>query len=115
MEKTFRSQIEGLLAAMEGLVSRRLRFLLLEPLIPFKRDHFKRIGARSKQLEEINELAKKAREQRRLRYEEWKDWKSKPVPPAGVRFRSKPRNLLAPTESIMADAYNLAGQSKTLY
>ncbi len=60
----------------------------------------------------------KALEERELRYEEWKAWKPGPVPSTAARgwLRSKPKKSLAPTqtEKTIVEAYNLAGQRRTI-
>ena len=116
METSFESQIEGVLAATEKLVSPTYKIPLLGSLIPFQQSYFKRIGARMGKLEELDELARKALEERELRYKEWKAWKPYPVPPTatGLWPRSKTRDPPASTERTLADAYNLAGQRSAI-
>ena len=87
-------------------------FLLLLPLMTFKRSYLERIGARVENVEGFDKLARDALEERKLRYEEWKDRKPKPAPPTGIRFWSKLRDMPAPTGSTMVAAYDLAGQSR---
>ena len=81
--------------------------------MPFKRDHFKRIRARSEELKKFNQTAQKTLQQRKFRYEEWKRYKPRPASPAGGLFRAKPKSPRGPTESDVVSAYGQAGERRT--